>query len=480
MSGLSSLELGKRALLAHRFGLDVTSNNIANVNTPGYSRRSALLTETDPHKNSGQYFGTGSMVEQLRTFREEFFDREIRNTLSRKAGYDNDEKVYQRLESILAEPTELGFTEQVNDFLKAFEELALNPENIAQRDTILGQAQTLVEQFNRTATQLTELRQEVASSINIDIDKANQLLIDIAELNKNIANSKAETQNEAQTYVDQREQKLEELSELTGVNVTYDSKGMAYVYLNGMNLVSGPSSNQLKSNETTNPVTGERTIQILQYDPKTNVSNVINVQSGSIASDLKHYNVTLDDADSSDGFSAFTKLNDYVNALVTKVNSLTMGGYGLDDAGPNPPGRNFFNPTVGKATAANISLSSDIKDKPRNIPFASRAGEPGNAEVALAIGRIAQDSTFLEGQRPSEFYSGFLGRLGTIAKEADNGKTTTKLVADQLSNQRESTIGVNLDEEAVNLIKFQKGFEAASRIVNVTNELLTTIVNLGR
>ena len=61
-----------------------------------------------------------------------------------------------------------------------------------------------------------------------------------------------------------------------------------------------------------------------------------------------------------------------------------------------------------------------------------------------------------------------------------NGKNTIDVVAEQLESQRQAVIGVNTDEEAVNLIKFQKAFEAASRVVNMTNEILATIVNLGR
>jgi Flagellar hook-associated protein len=86
----------------------------------------------------------------------------------------------------------------------------------------------------------------------------------------------------------------------------------------------------------------------------------------------------------------------------------------------------------------------------------------------------------LDGQNPSEFYANFLGKVSYATSEAINGLNTSKLIQSQLETQRESLIGVNLDEEAISLIKFQKAFEAASRVINTANEMLNTIINLGR
>lgn len=81
---------------------------------------------------------------------------------------------------------------------------------------------------------------------------------------------------------------------------------------------------------------------------------------------------------------------------------------------------------------------------------------------------------------PVEFFNGFMGKIGLLAKEAETGYRTMGLINDQLNSQRESIMGVNLDEEAISLIKYQKAFEASSRIISVTNDLLGTLVNLGR
>jgi flagellar hook-associated protein 1 len=477
---LSSLEIGKRALLAQRIGLDVTSNNIANVNTPGYSRRSAIMSETDPHYRNGGFYGTGAVVEKLRTYREEFFDREIRDTGSRKAGYEADERLLQRIEAILAEPSDHSLSNVINDFFNAFGELATTPEDVSLRDYLLSRAATLVDRFHTTAQQLTTVREETLNNINADIKIANGLIKEVANLNAQISNGNARGNTDTQSLVDRREAKLEELAEMMNVNVTSGKAGSINLFINGINVVTDGDAATLKVQETVNDNTGERTIILVKTDSNDNPMATITASSGRIANNIKHYNITLDDKDSSGGFSLGNGLNDLANALVQKVNEITNDGYGLDDTGNNPPGRNFFEPSVGNATAFTIAISEDVLNNPRDIPLSGAAGEPGDNTITRKISDLANDSGFLDSKTPSKYYTDFIGTIANMGNEAANGNSTSALVAEQLNSQRESVLGVSLDEEGVNLIKFQKAFEASSRIIRMSNDLLGIIVNLGR
>jgi flagellar hook-associated protein 1 FlgK len=235
----------------------------------------------------------------------------------------------------------------------------------------------------------------------------------------------------------------------------------------------------LKAVESIDGTTGEKSMQIMKLDSKGNPLSVILPDAGEVSSLLKHYNTILDSNDSSGGFSIFSQIDSFAGAIVQKVNAITIDGYGLDDTSALPPGRTFFEPSIGQVKASTIEISPDVLNKPRDIPISDSPNEPGNNNLALEIGRLAVDSDFLNGFSPSEFYTGFIGKLGSLAGEANYGLESSKLVADQLLKQRESVIGVNLDEEAVNLIKFQRAFEASSRVINTTNEMLITLVNLG-
>jgi flagellar hook-associated protein 1 FlgK len=470
------MEAGRRALLASKFGIDTTSNNIANINTPGYTRRKAIMAETDPLKTPQGFVGTGVLSERLKDYREEFYDKEIRSTLSRQSGIETDEKIYQRIEAVLAEPSDNGLNEMVSKFFNSFEDLALKPENTSLRDFVIDLGKNLAERFNVTAEQLSDIRREMTTTISSNIDQANALIVDIAGLNKEIASTWAPNSDSTQTFFDQREQKLEELSKIVGVNVTAGDYGTNNVFINGINIITGATYSKLKVNEEVNNVTGETGFRMTKLDPN-GVSTSLTPQSGELASLLKHYNITLDEFDSSGGFTMSKKLNDLSSTIVSKVNALSVQGYGLDDKGPAPPGRPFFDPAG--TTAATIKINQDLISNPRALPLADVPNEPGNNAIALAIARLSTNKAFLEGGTPSEYYAGVLGKLGTISAEVQSSKATTELVAQQLNNQRESATGVNLDEEAINLIKYQKAFEASSRIISTINGMMSTIVNLG-
>ncbi len=482
MSEFSTLEISRMGLLAQKFGLDVTSNNIANVNTPGFSRRDAVITESDPLFKSGKYLGMGAVSAALKSYREEFFDSEIRSNLSRHSAFKSDDEILSRLEAILAEPSDYSLGNLTARFFNAFENLSLNPQSAAHRENLISTAGTMTDRFHFLADSLNDTRRELKTNIELNVDKANSLISEIAGLNKNIARASASASKSqgVQTYIDDREKKLEELSELADIKISDGKFGTVNVFLNGINIITGPDYSKIQINETVNNVTGERTLRLLQTDTKGNSIGSLSPKSGELASQLNHYNVTLDDADSSGSFSVFSKLNDYANAVVQSVNDLTIGGFGLDDTGPNPPGRNFFEPAAGDATAFTIEINQEIIDDVRKIPTASVPAEPGNNDIALAISKISQDINFLDDLTPSEFYSGLISKLGSASKEAVSGKNNTQLVSEQLEGQRDSIIGVNLDEEAVNLIRYQKAFEASSRVMSTMNQMLSTLINIGR
>jgi len=479
MGNFGGLEIGKRALIAQRFGMEVTSNNIANVNTPGYARQRVEFGETDPHLLPGGagYIGTGVEVANVRLFREEYFDREIRNNLSRKSGFENDGSMMERIETILKEPSENGLDTSLNKFFSSFQELANQPESIARREFVLNQAQTLAEEFNGMAARFTELRSQTLERLTTTTEEANRLIEGITELNNKMTPLVSLGADAGSTIINDRARLVEELSKLIGpVNASIDDKGLMNVSINGTSVVSTVIGHKLQLRETISN-SGERTVSM---DVASSTSGQIFARltpgSGEIASNFKHYNVTLDAQDTSNGFSITRSLDSLAQAIVTNVNGIAQTGYGLDDT--TAPNRSFFDPTG--TTAATIKLDAAVLGQPRNVQVAASAGNPGDNTVARQIAALADDSTFLLSQTANQYYSNTLNRIATAGADAVNGGKTTSLVDQQLTAQRESVMGVNLDEEALSLIRYQRAFEAAARIVNTTNELLGTLINLGK
>ena len=479
MSTFSTLEIGKRALQSNNFGLDVTSNNIANVNTKGYSRRQAVQSEADPFKRYGFAVGTGVDMESLRSFRQEYLDREIRKANARFSAYEVDVLLFNSIEVVMKEPTDSNIGESINRFLYAFDELSLQPEVLGLRENLLSMSQTLVERFNKASNEFLEMRRQANTDIVNAVDEANKLINLIAEYNKAIAISKDPSRNDALTFIDKREVAIEALSHLGNVSVSYESNGLANVFINGINVVTGPSKHNLMVVENNNEATGESTLTVMMHDERRDFYININPASGKLAASLRHYNVELNPELSTGGFSVVQTLNTYVRTFAEAVNSFFAVGYGLNDVDGAPAGRVLFESNSGDPiTAGNIKLSMTMEDA-ADIPFSATPNTPGNGDIALQISRIMQDGQFLEGQNPMEFYSNFIGRVSQNANEATNGKKATQLVVEHLNSTRDSVMGVNMDEEAISLIKFQKNLEAASRIIATTNQVLSTIINLG-
>ena len=479
MSTFSTLEIGKRALQASNFALDVTSNNIANVTTEGYARRQVLTSEAGPFKKYGYRFGIGVDIESLRSFRQQYFDREIRKSNSMLHGLEAEVLFYNSLETIFQEPTDSNLGAVLNRFLYYFDELAMQPENLGLRQTLLSITQTMIERLNNASDELYELRRQANTDLINQVDEANKLINRIAECNKAIAISKDPSGADCLTFIDAREVAIERLSALGNVNVSYETNGLANVFVNGIDVVTGPSMQTLKVLENVNDITGESILSVVTYDSRKDLVVPVNPTSGKMAAALKQYNILLNPVNTSD-FSVMQTLDRFANAIATNVNALFSVGYGLYDTDAVPPGRVLFESTTGlPITAGNIKISDSVSSA-GDIPLSSSPNSPGNAEIALNISRLLQNQNFLEMQTPMEFYSNFIGRISQNANEVTGARNSARLVNETLNSTRDSIMGVNMEEEAINIIKYQKNLEAASKIVETNNHILGIIINLGR
>ncbi|TNE32280.1 flagellar hook-associated protein FlgK [bacterium] len=478
--GFSTLEIGKTALLAQRYGLEVVSNNISNANTEGYSRKRADLKTTDSKYDQGNFIGTGVIADKLKSFREEFFDKEIRNSITRNSGYESDQEVLKKIEGVLGEPSETGLNNLISDFFISWDELSSNPDKAAYRQKVISSAKSMTDKFHQLAEGFEEARLDVLGKLKNNVDEVNKLSQNIADLNGKIGNNHNAAKEGDLNMADQRELLVEKLAEFGKVNVNQNDDGTINVFLNGTNLVTAETSNTIKIVETTNGATNERTISLYSTDKQGNAIHKINPGNGKLESQMNHYNETLDKDDTSGNFSIAKSINELAKEISANVNMASVTGYGLNDTGATPPGRSFFIPYPADADALSINVNPIIENDVNNLPVSSIAGESGNNQISIQIASMADDINFINNRTPGEYYTDLLSKAGNMLSDSQTGLKNSTMVLDQMKNQRDTVIGVNLDEEAVNLIKFQRSFEAASRVVNMADEVLGTIVNLGR
>jgi len=455
---LGALDIARRALVTQRQAMDVTSHNIANANTPGYTRQRPNLTPTTPLQKNGLLFGTGVTISTIERLRDKFVDQEIRGANQFLGSATQQKAIFSRVEAVFNEPSDSGLRNALDKFFAAFQNLAAHPEDGGVRQAVVQQAITLSRTFNSMSANLRQLQSDIAEDVETKVDQINQLLRRIADLNVEIGQYSGIGQ-EANDAKDQRDKALDELSKLVDVKAIEDSRGAVTVTIGGTTVVSLGSTMKLAAEVTSGG------ISIIAPEAGTSTNKVVlNVTSGEVGAAVELYNTTIP------GF--LDRLNTLALTLITGINNLHYAGYGLGT--PPPTGNNFFTGTDASDIQVNSAILNDV-----NLIAASADGTPGNSVTASAIADYLNEPV-LNGGTVSimQYYTAFISDVAAQSKNASDMLDSQERVLTQLENQRESVSGVSIDEEMVNLIKFQRAFDAAARMVRTVDELYQTIINM--
>ena len=243
MSGISGiLNIARNALLAQQVAMEVTSQNIANVNTLGYSRQRAVLESVGSDSANRLKLGLGVGVDSVIQYVDQFTNRAI-NTKTASAGeYDAKAPILSHLETIFNETSDQGLGAVMNEFWKAWQDVANDPGGIAQRTALIERAQTLTNQFNAMSNDLNQIKQSMNTNIKATISELNGAIQGIADLNEKIVHAES-GQGTANDLRDQRRILLEKVSGLIGTTYLEDENGsMKVLTTDGLLLVDGNES----------------------------------------------------------------------------------------------------------------------------------------------------------------------------------------------------------------------------------------------
>ncbi len=455
----SAFEIGRRALNANQTGINVTGQNIANVNTPGYSRRRLMLAESAPINVHGLNVGNGVSVAGIQSFRDAFIQSRIQAETGIAGRLTAQRDALGPVEAALQGSENGGIENALANFFGSFRDLEANPGSLPLRSLTAQRGAALASAFQSTRARLGEIRQSTDAQVQVSVEQANDLSSRIAELNQKVSAAEA-SGVEASGLRDQRAELATKLSELTGARATENPDGTLTLSIaDGRPLVLGNKAFQLQAEQV--PPLGLSTVS-LGGEPAA-------ITEGTIAGLLS----AID--------SASTQINDLdalAASVVQRVNDLHTSGTDLD----GNAGVNFFN-NSGTVTAANISVNSAVASDPRLI-VASPLGQPGQTgTVAGSIANLLTDASSTAGTRTGSFSSIFgsmLSDAGDQISSANNDLETQAAVLSQAMAQRDSVSGVSLDEEAINLLQYQKAFEAAARFIKVADEMTQVIISLGQ
>jgi flagellar hook-associated protein 1 FlgK len=461
MGGIGSLlDIGRSALLAYQRALSVTGQNISNVNTPGYSRQEVLLGALPPQDDGTAFMGMGVTVQEIRRSFDGFIARQLYGSQSTLGRYQVMRDALAQAEGFFPDSSDAGISAGMSDFFNALQDVANNPADLTARSVLLARAQTLAGRFNDTAGYLQAQQRALDGQIQQSVGEVNTLAAQIAALNAKIGQAESGGQA-ANDLRDQRESLLRDLASRINITTLEDGAGQITVFVGrGQTLVSQGNANRLIATPDANNH-GYVDVQFVAGATGTPVTISSVIADGRLRGLLDVRDGTL--------AGLLSSLDTLAGDFVTQINQVHRQGFGLDGSTDLA----FF----AQAGLTASTMAVNISDPRQVAASASASGLPGDNANILAMAALqSQTSTVLGGVTLNDFYAKMTTDLGTAASQADQGLTVQTAVQAQLQSHQAEVAGVSLDEELMNLMKYQRAFEAASKVIVTTDALMQAIL----
>ncbi len=449
MPGIShTLEIARQALATQQGVLSIIGHNVANANSPGYSRQVAHLETARPTQVGNLIWGEGVTLSAIERKRAQFVDSQLRQESSGLGRWQTRAAILSRVESLLAEPSDEGLAAALDDFWAAWSELSSSPQDASLRSAVRERGRILTEMFRRTDSALARIATDVDAEIRSGADELSQRLTALADLNRRIRTAEGGGAT-ASDLRDQRDLLLDELAALADVRWGEREDGTVAVRLAGVLLVDGDQARPLEARTI---AAGDGTTRVTL---SVTGSAEVEIEGGSLGGLLELREETLP------GLRAGVSL--LAHDLAAQVNALHRTG---------PSGTDFFS----GSSASDLALAPAIAADAGAVNVSS-SGTPGENDLALAIAQL-QDARIIDHQTAtaSDYWSGFVGRAGTIAAEAQFQEESANLALEALEAQRQSTQGVSLEEEMAAMITTQQAYLAAARVFDVTSSLFDALL----
>ena len=422
-------------LMTSQVAISTTSNNISNVNTVGYTRQRALITNNSPiyYRGTG-YLGTGVNIKDIQRIRDSHLDAQIRKETTTLSEHQTKLDVMKEIEGVFNEPSDTGLNAMISKMWSSWEELSKNPENSTMHTLVKENSKGLADQLNHLSNMLnetlanTETRQDYQAGIAADlIDQLNNVNKVIKEAYEQ---DPSRTPNE---LLDQRDLLTQQLSELMPVTVKENPNGTV---------------------EVSTTLTDGSSLDVLGLTKQDVLDHAGEFTSGAIRAyeDMK--------GEIKDNYAK--RLDAYTATLADAIN----GAQGFDffqyDA-TNPAGTLKVNPDL-----LNNNLS--IQTGP--------AGDGDNTTVLETL-KVRDNRVVIDGQETTldNFYKTIIADVGVATQRAESMVKSQSTLLGYLDEQYESISGVSLDEEVVNLVQYQKAYDANAKVISTITDMLDTIIN---
>lgn len=442
MSSFNGIGTLSNALRAFQRELDVTGQNIANVETQGYSRQKVDLSS---NFTSGFPFPTGNgvSVASVNRIRDQFLDARKSEVNADLGRANAQSEGLSKVDGIIMEPSTNGVSDALGKFFDSWSALSGNPSQLSLKSDVLTAGQTLVTRIRGAYDSLQGLKSESEARVGDAIGRVNELGKSIADLNNQIRRS-AVVPNE---LLDKRDAAITELASLVDVKTATLNDGSVTVSINQLTLVSGSDYKEMP----TSPIDAA-TGTIGSGDQR------ISIRSGAIRGEF--------DAQSTiSGYQS--QLDDLANAIRDAVNGIHQ---------TNPTGNAFFTGSGAKG----LDLDASVKGQPANVATGTTTAG-GDGSIALQLSRMrSQGITSLGGRTLGDSYSNLVATVGRDTKAAKETVGIQSALSAQVDGQIQSVSGVSLDDEMANMMRFQRTYQAAAKALNTFDSTFDDLLGILR
>ncbi len=536
------LSIGQSALAAAQVGISVTGHNIANASTPGYSRQEIIQSAAQAQDFGFGYLGQGTTVASVRRIYNDILAKQLNNAQSSSAATSTYAAQMTQIDNMLADPA-AGLSPAIQSFFSSIQSVASNPGDAASRQASMSSAQALVNRFQSLDGRLNEIRNSVNYELSASTQIVTSYAKQIAQLNDVISKAVgANKSNPPNDLLDQRDKIVSDLSKLVKTDVYSQDDGSYNLFIgNGLPLVIGNKSYGLTTvNSSTDTSRLEvayvsNTIKTLGDNmlPGGTIGGLLQFRSGSLDSAQNQlgqiatvftqsfntqHKLGFDSAGSAGGdfFNVPTpdvfgdtanSVGATLSATISNASAITSSDYrvkydgtnysimrlndssvqsfaslpqtldGLTFNGAMAAGDSFLiQPTRNAASKLSVAITNISK-----IAASDAAGGNGNNRNALLLAALQGSSTMNNGTMSYENAFGQLvSFVGNKTNELKvNGAAEEALLA-QTTAAQQSQSGVNLDEEATNLLRYQQAYQAAGKVMQIASTMFDTLLALGR
>jgi flagellar hook-associated protein 1 FlgK len=470
-STFSGLNTALTSLYAQRRGLDVTGQNIANASTEGYTRQRVVMHAQNANLVPGIYstttaVGNGVTVSSVERLRNSALDQRSFTEHANSAYHNERAGGYTLIEDVFGEPSDTALQARLQDMWDGWNAIASNPDKKAPKSAMLEQAVTVASSLNDAATALDNQYKSTRAGLDTYVGEVNKAAESIAKLNHEIVLA-TQAGLQANELQDQRGVQMLKLAELAGATATELPNGALSVYVGSAPLVSEFNTREMwVETGSASKLQDLPDIEVNLRWKDTGTAVAVGGSMGAQMELLDKNGILRDISQGLDGVAA---------KLALDVNTLHNAGFGVNGI----TGLDMFvpyDPSETTVTARNIRVNPDLLADVDKVAVSS--GDPKGATPVLN-GSVADDLSELATSRigADANYQSLIGDLGVASQSSIRRRDIQNAVTDQVDAARDAESGVNLDEEMTNLLTYQRGYEAASRVLTTIDSMLDQLIN---